>query len=186
MIACRLIDRMRCSTSSSSSGVTRSVLFSTMTSAKAIWSSASWLSASRAGRCLASTTVTIASSRVRAGRGVREAGGLDDDAVKLVAPLHQAVDDADQVAAHGAADAAVVHLEHLLVGVHDEVVVNAQFAELVDDDGIFAAVVLGQDAVEQRRLAGAEIAGQHRHRDQFLPGFSHGSRSEGVRCWPLY
>ena len=33
-----------------------------MTSAKAIWSAASWLSSSRCGRCLASTTVTIASS----------------------------------------------------------------------------------------------------------------------------
>ena len=66
MVANLLIARMRRSTSSSSSGVTRSVLFRMMTSAKAIWSSASWLSSSRAGRCLASTTVTTASSRVLA------------------------------------------------------------------------------------------------------------------------
>ena len=59
------------------------------------------------------------------------------------------VDDADQVAAHGAADAAVVHLEHFLVGADDEVVVDADLAELVDDDGVFLAVRLGQDAVEQ-------------------------------------
>ena len=66
MMAKRLMPRMVASTASSSSGVTRSVLFSTMTSAKAIWSAASWLSARRAGRCLASTTVTIASRRVLA------------------------------------------------------------------------------------------------------------------------
>ena len=68
-----------------------------------------------------------------------------------------------EVAAHGAADAAVVHLEHFLVGADDEVVVDADLAELVDDDGVLLAVRLGQDAVEQRGLAGAEIAGQHGH-----------------------
>ncbi len=66
MRAKRLILRMLASTASSSAALTRSVLFSTITSAKAICASASALSASRAGRFLASTTVTIASSRVRA------------------------------------------------------------------------------------------------------------------------
>ena len=47
----------------------------------------------------------------------------------------------------------------------DQVVVDADLAELVDDDGVFLAVRLRQDAVEQRRLAGAEIAGQHRDGD---------------------
>ena len=93
--------------------------------------------------------------------GAFQSRGLDDDAVELVAAAHQAADDADQVAAHRAADAAVVHLEHLLVAVHDEVVVDAEFAELVDDDRVFLAVVLAQDPVEQRGLAGAEVAGQH-------------------------
>jgi hypothetical protein len=43
----------------------------------------------------------------------------------------------------------------------DEVVVDADLAELVDDDGVALAVVLREDAVEQRGLAGAEIAGEH-------------------------
>jgi len=38
-------------------------------------------------------------------------------------------------------------------------------AELVDDDRVFLAVRLGQDAVEKRRLAGAEIAGEHGDRN---------------------
>ncbi len=70
-------------------------------------------------------------------------------------------DDADEIAAHRAADAAVVHLEHFLVGADDEIVVDADFAEFIDDDGEFPAVVLGQNAVQKRRLAGAEIAGEH-------------------------
>ena len=98
-------------------------------------------------------------------RRIGEASGLDDDGVELALAPHQAVEDAHQVAAYGAADAAVVHLEHFLVGADDKVVVDADFAEFIDDDGVFLAVRLGQDAVEQRRLAGAEIAGQHRDRD---------------------
>ena len=109
--------------------------------------------------------VLVDEEGLRDRRRVGQAGGLDDDAVELVAPLHQPADDADQVAAHGAADAAVVHLEHFLVGVHDKVVVHAKLAELVDHHGVFAAVVLGQDAVEQGGLAGAEIAGEHGHRN---------------------
>src|SRR5262245_43955494 len=89
--------------------------------------------------------------------------GLDQDAVELLLALHQAFDDAYEIAAHRAADAAVVHLEHFLVGVDHEVVVDAEFAELVDDHGVRLAVLLAQDAVEQGGLAGAEIAGQHRH-----------------------
>ena len=66
---------------------------------------------------------------------------------------------------HGAADASVVHLEHFLVGVDDQLVVDTDLAELVDDDGEFLAVRLGQNAVEQRGLAGAEVAGEHGNRD---------------------
>ena len=106
---------------------------------------------------------------------VGQAGGLDQDAVELVLALHQAFEDADEVAAHGAADAAVVHLEHFLVGVHHEVVVDAELAELVLDDGDVLAVLLAQDAVQQRGLAGAEKAGQHGHGHL---GLGHGNSSK--------
>ena len=166
--------RMRASTSASSSGFTRSVLLIRITSAKAIWFLASGASLSRSLSHLASATVTTASSLVlrpdvlvheeglRHRRRIGEPGGLHDDGVELALAPHQPVDDAHEVAAHGAADAAVVHLEHFLVGAHDQVVVDADLAEFVDDDGVLLPVRLGQDAVEQRGLAGAEIAGQHR------------------------
>ena len=54
----------------------------------------------------------------------------------------------------------------------DEVVVDAELAEFVDDHGVFLAVVLGEDAVEQRGLAGAEIAGEDGDGDG--GGFGHG------------
>src|SRR5207247_5323927 len=43
----------------------------------------------------------------------------------------------------------------------DEIVVDADLAEFVDDDGVLLPVRLRQDTVEQRGLAGAEIAGEH-------------------------
>src|SRR6185369_14075730 len=94
-------------------------------------------------------------------RRIGQARRLDDDGVELAFPSHQPVDDAHEVAAHGAADAPVVHLEHFFVGVHHQLVVDADLAELVDDHGVLLAVRFGQDAVEQRGLAGAEIAGKH-------------------------
>ena len=76
--------------------------------------------------------------------------------VALVAAFHQAADDADEIAAHGAADAAVIHFEDFLLGIDDEFVVDADFAELVFDHGDAETVVFGEDAVEEGGFAGAE------------------------------
>ena len=98
-------------------------------------------------------------------RRVGKARGFDQNAVELALALQQVADDADQIAAHGAANTPIVHFEDFFVGIHDELVVDADVAEFVDDDRVFAAMLLGKQAVEQRRLAGTEIAGQHGHRD---------------------
>ncbi len=104
---------------------------------------------------------------------IGKAGGLDDDAVETAGAAHQAFHHADQVAAHGAADAAVVHLVDLFVRLDDQVVIDADLAELVDDDRIFLAVIVGEDAVQKRRLAGAEIAGEHGDGNGFCGSFGH-------------
>src|SRR5438128_1631577 len=104
---------------------------------------------------------------------VRHSGGLDDDAVELelarVAPLFQLAKDADKVPAHGAAHAAVVHLDDLLAGpVQQDVVVHARLAELVLDHGDAPAVPLLEDAVDERRLAAPQEAGEYGHRNHVL------------------
>jgi hypothetical protein len=119
--------------------------------------------------------LVVDEERLRHRCRVGEAGGLDHDLVELVAALHQVAEDADQVAAHGAADAAVVHLEDLLLGVEHEGVVDADLAELVLDDGDPLAVLLGEDVVQQRRLAGAEEPGEHGDGDPQNPS----------RCGPV-
>src|SRR5258708_2722781 len=97
--------------------------------------------------------------------GVGEAGRLDDHAVEielaLAALLAEVAEDAHQVAAHRAAQAPVVHLDDLLFLVlHEDLAVDARLAELVLDHGDLLAVLLGEDAVEERCLPRAGEAGE--------------------------
>src|SRR5262249_12850016 len=104
--------------------------------------------------------IVVDEEGLRHWRGVGEPRGLEDDGVEFSLPAHQPLDDAHEIAAHRAADAAVVHLEDFFVSTDDEVVVDADLAEFIDDDSVLVPVRLREDAVEQRGLAGAEIAGQ--------------------------
>ena len=105
--------------------------------------------------------VLIDKEGLRDGGGISQTCGLDNDRVKLALTLHQAFDDADEIAAHRAADAAIVHLEHFFIGADDEIIVDADLAEFIHNDRIFMAMLLGEDAVEQSGLAGTKIAGEH-------------------------
>ena len=103
--------------------------------------------------------------------GVGQAGGLDDDAVKaeqtLAALGGQQLQSHAQVFADGAANAAVAHLDDLLIGIRDQdVVVDVLFAKLVLDHGNLLAVGLGQHALEQGGFARAQKAGQDGGGDQ--------------------
>lgn len=102
---------------------------------------------------------------LRDGSRIGETRRLDDDAVEPARPLHQAAEDTDQVAANVAADAPVVHLEDLFLGVDHQIVVDARLAELVDDHGVALAVGLREDAVEEGRLSGTKVAGEDRDGD---------------------
>ena len=160
-----------------------------MTSAKAIWFFASGASRRRWREPFGvgdgddrveprrAAHVLVDEEGLRDRRRIGEARRLDDDRVELALAPHQPFDDADQVAAHGAADAAVVHLEHFLVGADDQLVVDADLAELVDDHRVALAVRLGEDAVEQGRLAGAEIAGEDGDGDFVEARVGHGGQA---------
>jgi len=108
----------------------------------------------------AAAHLVVREEGLRDGRGVGEARRLYEDAVQPVLALEEAPQDADQVAAHGAADAPVVHLEKLLVALDDELVVDAHLAKLVLDHGQLSPVPLREDPVEQGCLSGAEESGE--------------------------
>ena len=96
------------------------------------------------------------------GDGLADARGLDDDVVELTR-VGDAGELASEVVGEGAADAAVGHRDELVglgeTTLLDEVGVDVDLADVVDDDGRANALVVGEDAVEQRRLASPEIAG---------------------------
>src|SRR5258708_3152432 len=67
----------------------------------------------------------------------------------------------DEVRAHGAAHAAVVDLdEHFIVG-DDHLSVDTDLAEFVDHDADAFGAVVVQQMIDERRLAGAEKAGDN-------------------------
>ena len=92
--------------------------------------------------------------------GIGHAGGLDDHVVETVATLQQLAEDAQQIAPHRAADAAVVGFEDLLFRADHELVIDADLTELVLDHGDPFAVVLRKDAIEQRGFARAQKSRQ--------------------------
>ena len=71
----------------------------------------------------------------------------------------------EEVLSECAADAAVLHLHNLLLAldqvlVLDQAGVDVQLGHVVDEDGDLEALLLLQDVLEQRGLAGAEEAGE--------------------------
>ena len=101
-------------------------------------------------------------------KGKRYNAALDINyAAKVLAPVLQAHQRLQEVAAHRAARAAVVERHDLLGHVHilfDEAGIDVHGAELVLDDADLDALLVGQDVVDQRRLAAAEEPGDDRDR----------------------
>jgi hypothetical protein len=69
-----------------------------------------------------------------------------------------------KIGARRAAQAAVAEQDRLLAAGAHQLVVDADRAELVDDDGRAASLGRGEEAFEQGGLAGAEEAGEDRDR----------------------
>mmetsp|Transcript_7831 Transcript_7831/g.19510 ORF Transcript_7831/g.19510 Transcript_7831/m.19510 type:complete len:407 (+) Transcript_7831:470-1690(+) len=105
------------------------------------------------------------------GSGVGQARGLDHDVVKLSLAVVQAVERLDEVVAHGAAQAAVGQLHHGVARalhrllLHYQLAVNVDLAKLVLNHSNAAAVVLGENVVQQGRLASTQEAGDNSNGD---------------------
>ncbi len=113
---------------------------------------------------------------------VGEAGGLDHQVVDLAGEPQDAAQRVDEIVVDRAADAAVAQLDHVGIGGDDQLVVDADVAELVDDDRGAHALLAGQDVIEQRGFAAAEEASDD-SRGQALVGKSHGIACNMLRRW---
>ena len=108
---------------------------------------------------------------------VGDPGRFHDDVVEVVGTGEDADDAVDQVVVRGAADAAVVELDHVVGAGDDQVVVDADVAELVHQDGGADALAVREDVVDQGGLAAAEEASNQRYRQPVSGGA--GWRAEG-------
>ena len=164
--------RMRASTSAQLGFDTRSVLLSTITSAKAIWFLASGASFSRSLQPLGVghrhhgveprlLHVLVDEEGLRHRRRIGEARGLDDDGVELALAPHQpsmmrirsprTVQQTQPLFISNTSSSAPTTRSLSMPISPNSLTITAYFLPCV----------FGQDAVEQRGLAGAEIAGQH-------------------------
>jgi hypothetical protein len=126
----------------------------------------------------ASTTVTIVSSRATSdrlspasssklnGQRLGNAGGFDHQGVEAPG-FGQRAHLFQQVFAERAADAAVGHFHQRFLGLGErglaaahQVCVDVHLGHVVDDHGHAPPFAVGEDVVQQRRLAGPEEAGK--------------------------
>ncbi len=106
-----------------------------------------------------------------AGR-VGHSAGLEQDVFGLLGTRHHLRHRGDQIVADVAADAAVGEIDDvpLAFDADHEFGVDVDRAEVVHQDRDPQAVIARQNAIQQRRLAGAEKAGQDGQRDGLRAG----------------
>ncbi|MCY1241412.1 hypothetical protein D9M72_543090 [compost metagenome] len=102
---------------------------------------------------------------------VGKSGAFDDDAAERrdqpALPLRvQILDRIGKLAAHRAAETARLQEHHGVVDALDQVMVEADLAELVDEDSGVGKGWVGKQARQQRRLTGAEEAREQIDRGQ--------------------
>ena len=101
---------------------------------------------------------------------IGEPRGLHDDAIErrdLATPrfAEHGRERVDEIAAHGAAQAAAAQQHDVAGRALDEVVIEPDVAQLVDDDECTRHAGIAHQPVEQRRLPTAEKAGEDRDGD---------------------
>ena len=107
--------------------------------------------------------VAVGRDGVGDGDGLADARGLDDDVVE-VAGVSDVLELLCEVACERAADAAVGERDEVVslreAAVLDEAGVDVDLADVVDDDGCADSLVVAEDVVQERGLAGAEVTGE--------------------------
>ena len=104
----------------------------------------------------------VVHERQRNAGGVGHSAGLEQDVFGLFGTSHELGHRSGQIVADVAADAAVGEIDDVPVVLHsdDEFSVDVDRTKVVHQHRDAKAVIAGQDAVQQRRLAGAKKAGQ--------------------------
>src|SRR6516225_3518848 len=123
-----------------------------------------------AGQRDATSNARFGDERLEDGRRVGKAAGFDHDASEwrnlvAIAPLQQLLYGRDKVAADLAAEAPGRKLDEAVRARLHQLVVKADFAEFVDDDGRSREFPLAKQVTQQCRLAAAEKTGDDKGAD---------------------
>ena len=100
-----------------------------------------------------------------------EARGLDDDVLGRRVAIEELLHGGDEIVRHRAADAAIGELDDIVLAAglvaagFEDLAVDADIAELVDDERDAPPSRIGEQMADERRLAGAEEAGDDGRRD---------------------
>ena len=97
-------------------------------------------------------------------QGVCQACGLHHEIVNGVWTGQDSVDGLEQLAVDRTADAAVAQLHHVFPGADHQVVIDADLAEFIHQNGCFHTVLVGEDVVEQCGFARTEKPSENRDR----------------------
>ena len=127
----------------------------------------------------------VGEERVHDRRRVGDSGRLDDDApeggdLARVRAVEQVAQLVGQVAAQRAADAAAREQHRPLVDAAQEVMVEADLAELVDDHRRLGELGPAQQLRDERRLAAPEEAGDERDRPLHEASDASSAGSSGI------
>ena len=95
---------------------------------------------------------------------IRKPCRFNEDVVELVATLHQCPENSNQVSAHGATDAPIVHFKDFFFSIDDQCIVNTDLTEFVFDHSDSLTVILTQDVVHERGLATSQEPRHDSHR----------------------
>ena len=97
-------------------------------------------------------------------QGIGQSRGLDHQVVDGLWAIEDPIDGLEQFPIDRAADATVAQLHHVLAGGDHQVVVDADFAKFIHQNGRFDPVLIAEDVVQQGGFTGPQKAGEDGHR----------------------
>ena len=111
----------------------------------------------------------VAHQRLQNGGGVSQARGFNQHAANFMPAFgleRQVTQSALQIAADGAAQAASIEQHGIFIKLFDQQMVKPNLAEFIDKNSTARHIRMLQQPVQQRGLARAQKAGQHRDRNE--------------------
>ena len=94
-------------------------------------------------------------------QGIGQTGGFDDDVIERLRAFNHPFHRLHQLVVDRAADATVAQLHHVFIGGDDQIVVDADFTELIHQHRGLHPLLIAQDVIQQRGFSRSEEAAEN-------------------------